>query len=381
MKSKPDLWSAFEALSGGAVMAEWSRALAGDLDGARPFLRPSARLATSYPCTNRFPCGCRHRLERDRRGNWVSVCDCGQCDTVRLKDADVVGYEANVPKLAEALLQVLGWDLEIVSGKGPNTWVIGSVGEQRCPVMLWLGNGEAELQAVATRLIAGRVGPFVMLAPTRTCLSLDIDGLLKTQGALAVALSDLVALDASGVMTVTGSPDVVLQEIEARSAPRETGEFLRGIGRKIDSVTAEFQELRRAKQQLEKMRAEGLFKFTERIDADSFRVFCAILAHGDVAKASRTLDEKDSTIRTRVASWKSRGPAYKLLVELVRWRKAIGRREPTQLSEDVLGGRAASTDYPGLISDVLDELLSVDDTNWEEKCATLTELLRPYAAR
>jgi len=36
-----------------------------------------------------------------------------------------------------------------------------------------------------------------------------------------------------------------------------------------------------------------------------------------------------------------------------------------------------TTDYPGLLSDVLDGLLSVSAENWQERCEELAELVRP----
>lgn len=153
------------------------------------------------------------------------------------------------------------------------------------------------------------------------------------------------------------------------------------LRREIAAVRKDYQELRRAKEELERMRADGLFKFVEKIDPQSFRIVCAVLVHGDVAKAARALNENDSTLRTRLAEWKRRGPAYRVLLELVRWRKSIGRRQLGQLNEEILGGKAASTDFAGLLSDVLDELLSFNESNWETKCEELAALLRPYVTR
>jgi hypothetical protein len=150
------------------------------------------------------------------------------------------------------------------------------------------------------------------------------------------------------------------------------------LRREIAAIRSDHQELRRAKVELEKMRGEGLFKFVERVDPDAFRVLFAILLHGDVAKASRALGQKDSTVRTRMAEWKRRGPAYRVLLDLVRWRKSIGRHQAVRLSEAIATGSAATTDFEGLISDVLDELLSFDESNWKSKCEDLATLLRPY---
>jgi hypothetical protein len=34
-------------------------------------------------------------------------------------------------------------------------------------------------------------------------------------------------------------------------------------------------------------------------------------------------------------------------------------------------------DYPGLLADVLDGLLSMNEENWAERCEELAEMLRP----
>ena len=64
------------------------------------------------------------------------------------------------------------------------------------------------------------------------------------------------------------------------------------------------------------------------------------------------------------------------MLELVRWRKNVGRKETVPLNEAVLQGKADTTDYPGLLSDVLDGLLSMTDENWQERCDELAEVLR-----
>jgi hypothetical protein len=69
------------------------------------------------------------------------------------------------------------------------------------------------------------------------------------------------------------------------------------------------------------------------------------------------------------------------VLDLVRWRKEIGPHGTVPLNESITRGTAASTDFPGLLADVLDEVLSMDEQNWDEKAATLATLLRPYAER
>jgi hypothetical protein len=161
------------------------------------------------------------------------------------------------------------------------------------------------------------------------------------------------------------------------SSLRDTGGTLRSIHREIAAVRSDFIELRSAKQRLEKMLGDGLFAFTQRVDAGSFKTLCTILAEGDVAKASRSLATPEATIRATVRRWQGKGREYQAMLELVRWRKKVGRKERLPLNDAIVHERAETADYPGLLSDVLDGLLSMTEENWADRCEELAELLRP----
>ena len=154
---------------------------------------------------------------------------------------------------------------------------------------------------------------------------------------------------------------------------------LREIREEIAGVRGAFVELRTSKERLEGMLGDGLFGFTRKVDAESFKVLCAVLAEGDVAKASRALEMPDASVRTLMRGWRRMGREYQAMLDLVRWRKSVGRRERVALNENVLLEKASSVDYPGLLADVLEGLLSMTEENWQERCEELAELLRPAA--
>ena len=153
-------------------------------------------------------------------------------------------------------------------------------------------------------------------------------------------------------------------------------EMLVEIHREIAAVRSEFVELRSAKQRLEKMLADGLFAFTRKVDATSFKVLCCVLAEGDVAKASRMLAMPDGSVRTLMRRWRGMGKEYRAMADLVRWRKAVGRRETVLLNDNVLLGKADSEGYPGLVADVLEKVTEMTGENWMEKAEELEEMLR-----
>jgi hypothetical protein len=60
------------------------------------------------------------------------------------------------------------------------------------------------------------------------------------------------------------------------------------------------------------------------------------------------------------------GKEYRLMLDLVRWRKAVGRKETVALNENLLLGKADSADYPDLLADVLDGVMSMTEENWQD---------------
>ena len=85
----------------------------------------------------------------------------------------------------------------------------------------------------------------------------------------------------------------------------------------IQSFTASTEK------ELAQMHGEGMFAFARHIDREAREQFLAIMAGGDVAKAARDLDMRDSTLRSQLAKWPKRGKAYAALAEIIRWRKSI----------------------------------------------------------
>jgi hypothetical protein len=119
-----------------------------------------------------------------------------------------------------------------------------------------------------------------------------------------------------------------------------------------------------------------MFAFTQKVDAKSFQAFCTILAEGDVSKAARNLGMGDSTLRDLLRDWQGGGGAYERMLDVVRWRKSVGRTETVPLSDEVILGKARPTDYPALLSEVLEGLLSMTASNWEDLSKELAEMLR-----
>jgi len=105
--------------------------------------------------------------------------------------------------------------------------------------------------------------------------------------------------------------------------------------------------------------------------------FCAVKT---LSKAAPALGMGDSTLRDLLREWARRGEAYARMLDVVKWRKRVGGKERVPLNENIILGRAASPEYPALLSEVLDGLLSMTGSNWEELSSELAEMLRAEIA-
>ncbi len=144
----------------------------------------------------------------------------------------------------------------------------------------------------------------------------------------------------------------------------------------LAEVRKEFREMRKGKECLAQMHGEGMFAFARHIDREAREEFLAIMAGGDVAKAARDLDMKDSTLRSQLAKWPKRGKAYAALAEIVRWRKSIRGQAGMEFAKRVASGAEWDVDFPALIRDVVAELEELAPEDWEERCGDLADTLR-----
>lgn len=383
---KSKLWHTLEALADGAVIAEWALELGDEFERVRLFLQDTADEAKTFPCLKRIPCECRrHRLEPVRRGEKVfkmSVCDCGECKPVLLKLTRLILHELNRPRLADAVTRLCGWRKTPTDLILPGVWQLGTWNDLRAN-LYWCAGGRADrVRRMVDSLFAIDSSPFILVLPTRANLTPSLDAALKREGCCALPLEEHLTIESTGTLKLEQSIDGIREEFEDRAATRrDVGKVLRGIYERFGEFGAEHRELRRTKERLETMLAEGMFAFTKQVDARAFKVICTILAQGDVAKASRELNMSDTALRDEIKSWKGRGKVYETLADLVRWRKVVGRSHEIPLNDSILLEKTKNVDHPALLSDVLDELLSMTEGNWADKAEDLAERLRPHVPR
>ena len=202
MRKLERFWQTLESVSGpAAVAAEWRRLLGTEYDSVRDFLRPSARLADSYPCPDPKNVGTVHKMVAHGPDHIVGVCPDG-CAPARLSRADIVVWELDCAAWSRAVAEGLGVRYE---GTGidalPQTLRIGTYipyAGFRFPVYLTVRMEPDEFQHVVDGLLARNDSPFILLAPTRDLCQSASEELLKRRKACFVPLCEVLVLDERG---------------------------------------------------------------------------------------------------------------------------------------------------------------------------------------
>ena len=317
-------------------------------------------------------------------GSFVAVCTCDpwDCDDFAVTRAEAALLELNWSRLGLAICKAFDCEARNAALNQPMTRQVGSFGAVALPIVLTIQDEPDEFRGVAVELAVRLPGGFALLAPTRRFFDATCQELLAKGPFGFYDLESNLALRSNGTLQALKSGSEMFGPIVARELNSSGAvQALEGIHREIAAVREDRVQLRAENKRLKELQSEGLFKFTQKLDASSFKILCTILAEGDVAKASESLEMGDSTLRAVLRKWKGRGKAYASALDLVRWRKKVGRAEKVPLSDSVLTEKGSSVDYPGVLSDVLDELLSMTDENWEGKMEALAEVLRPYVDR
>jgi hypothetical protein len=377
-----DFWQGLENLaSGRGVLADWDWAFGDTFVAIARFLWPVGERSANVPCPAEHGCTCRHEVRWSDACGWIAVCVCHSedwpCETFEVSDQDMYLHALDRRRFLECVRNTLDFQWQrSATYERVGLSEIGWYEEAATPVFFSAVGSEPLLRELH-RMMCLRDGPFLLLTPTGSACTAEVERTLRERGAGHIALSSVVEILPGARFCARATLAPMLAEFVRRVASaREPAAVLSNIHREIASVRTEFVELKGAKQRLEKMLADGMFAFTSKVDATSFHAFCTILGKGDVSKAARALGMGDSTLRDLLREWRGRGPAYAKMLDVVRWRKRVGRRETVMLNEDIISGKAPSAERPELLSEVLDGLLSMTEGNWQDLSTELAEMLR-----
>lgn len=365
------------------VMAEWRMVLDGDFADAEPFLRVTQELAEGYPCTHPSRCGCQHEVVVHAPDRIVAACRCEEreCPSIPLEPTDLLIHGLNFKKLCGALARAFRFDPASASAEpfpaAPRAWPAGVFARTHSPVYFCAGPTNETLLLNIEGLITAQREPFILLVPTELHGSAAAQSLLQRQRCAFIPLARFLSFTGKGQFKAADSIQPVLDRFAAGLADAQTIKpVLENIHREIAAVRDDRRNLAAAKARLQQMHGEGLFAFARHIDREAREHFLAVMAGGDVAKAARDLDLKDSTLRSKLEKWPKRGKAYAALAEIIRWRKSIKGQAGMEFAKRVASGAERDVDFPALIRDVVEELEELDPENWEERCGNLASALR-----
>ena len=201
MRSSPKgFWSALETVPGlSAVDAEWRSRFGDEYKSAKSFLRPSGKLASSHPCTERRPCECAHAVVEHGSGDIVAVCRCGRgCTTFPLNRSEIAVYELDRTAFDQALASAFNLMEEPDSTPGLHqTTRLGAYSPYagfRFPVYLTIQLEPDNFDSIATSLVSRTNQPFVLLAPTRDHCMSRTEQVLANRKSAFVPMAEDIAL-------------------------------------------------------------------------------------------------------------------------------------------------------------------------------------------
>ena len=201
MTSSPKgFWSALETVPGlSAVAAEWQMRIGEGYESAKPFLRPSGKLASSHPCTERRPCECAHAVVEHGPEDIVAVCRCGRgCTTFPLNRSEIAVYELDRTAFDQAVAGAFNLMGEPHTENGLHqTTRIGVYSPYagfRFPVYLTIQLEPDDFHHIVSGLVSRTDEPFVLLAPTRDLCTSRTEQVLANRKSAFVPMAEDIAL-------------------------------------------------------------------------------------------------------------------------------------------------------------------------------------------
>ena len=400
----PGWWRALEALPDGAVMADWALELGNEFEAAQPLLQPTEAQAETFPCTNRFRCECRHRVEPDGRGGWVAVCDCDQgCAPLPVAPKDVLVYASNDSKLSAAIAKGLGLRLAAnhsLPGSG-RTLLLGTYGQLRSSAYLVRARDAGGMAREVERLFMMQRDPFIVVTATGTRCSAEVESMLKRQACIHIPLLGSLRLETCGRLRIVQPVKPALEEfVRHATEGRGLGKAVLRMDRNLEAVAKRDYALAVENDELRQLKAGGAFEFAVRVGPADFQAFATIMALGNRKAAAEFLKVPHRSFYDRVDKWSARGKDYVRMARWIEWRKASSRKIKLRLEDSVQSGEpndmpenpetvadvlatisaADNRDYPKLLADVMQTLKTQNPKNWAEVRDELVDLLKEEVA-
>jgi hypothetical protein len=252
------------------------------------------------------------------------------------------------------------------------------------------------------KLVGLRDAPFLLLTPTGSGWSPEVEAMARAHGGGHISLSSVLNVQPGGTLVSRETIGPMLDEF-ARRVGRGSGvaTVVRRIDDNLAAIAKGSAELRRENEELRQMQGAGLFKFALRVDVADFQAFATVMALGNRKAAAEFLGVPMRTFYDRVDAWQGRGRDYLRMFRLVEWRKVTGRKIQLRLDDALLSGDGSSAQNPETLGDILAKmkeqgpdncgyadilrqvwqaLQEQNADNWEGVRAELVEILKEEVA-
>ncbi len=244
MRDLNRFWRSLERIQGlRAVPAFWAELCGPDFDLIRSHLQATDSIGALYPCPHPSSGHCPRRIVDYGNGHYAAICRDPHkvCPDVPLQASDVVVHELGLAGFMKALAAPLGIRWQPPAPRGDGTWAVGisvrpdSRGQ---PVFLIVLPAMARFRAAVERLLFDVPGPFVIVAPTNTHRSVEVQEHVQRRGLQFLALDEHVGLSDdgqfAGLNPVPAVDQLLPTPVEDR--PRIVKEFTSRHKRKVKDI-------------------------------------------------------------------------------------------------------------------------------------------------
>jgi len=149
------------------------------------------------------------------------------------------------------------------------------------------------------------------------------------------------------------------------------------LDRRLDGVGRDFANLRLENQTLKKDLGQLLANIAQRVDPEFFRAVFTVLGAGSVAGAAKALGVANSTFDGQLRAFAKRGGLYQVLYDMVGIRRKLGVKSVERFNDLFAGHQPQDLGDAKFLTDLLDGLEALNETNWEAVRDELIELVRP----
>ena len=221
-------WQALETVPGlSAVAAEWQMRIGEGYEPAKPFLRPSGKLASSHPCTEQRPCECAHEVVEHGPDDIVAICRCGRgCTTFPLNRSEIAVYELDRTAFDQAVAGAFNLMGEPHTENGLHqTTRIGVYSPYagfRFPVYLTIQLEPDDFHHVVSGLVSRTDEPFILLAPTHDLCTAPTERMLASRKSAFIPLAEALDLAGRRKLRLRRLLDDILASFRAAHLPAPT---------------------------------------------------------------------------------------------------------------------------------------------------------------